>query len=76
MIVFMTIQSYRWIYIMRKDGEMWYREHYPKIPEPLYPIIARYHWGEPITNKAIGDEYKKKKKRDRTNRSKRRKYQV
>ena len=42
-----------------EEGVEWYRKHYPKIPEDLLPIIARYHWGEPITKKGIKNERKK-----------------
>ena len=42
-----------------EDGIEWYREHYPKIPEELLPIIARYNWGEPITKKNVKNEKKK-----------------
>jgi len=42
-----------------RDGALWYKEHYPKIPDDLIPIIARYHWGEPITKKSIKNEKKK-----------------
>lgn len=42
-----------------KDGIEWYRKHYPKIPDDLLSIISRYHWGEPITKKAIKNEKKK-----------------
>jgi len=45
------------------DGINWYRENYPKIPEELLPVIARYHWGEPITKKAVKNEKKKLKKK-------------
>lgn len=41
------------------EGVNWYREHYPKIPEDLLPIIARYHWGEPLTKKSVKNERKK-----------------
>lgn len=41
------------------DGVEWYKKHYPKIPEDLLSIIARYHWGEPITKKGIKNEKKK-----------------
>ena len=33
--------------------------NYPRIPDDLIPIIARYHWGEPITKKGIRNEKKK-----------------
>ena len=42
-----------------KDGISWYKKHYSKIPDDLLPIIARYHWGEPITKKGIKNEKKK-----------------
>lgn len=42
-----------------KEGIEWYRKHYPKIPDDLLPIIARYHWGTPITKKGIKNEKKK-----------------
>ena len=41
------------------DGIDWYRNHYPKLPEELLPVISRYHWGEPITKKAVKNERKK-----------------
>ena len=41
------------------EGIEWYANHYPKLPTELLPIIARYHWGEPITKKAIKNEKKK-----------------
>ncbi len=42
-----------------EEGIDWYMRHYPKIPEDLLPIIARYHWGEPITKKGVKNEKKK-----------------
>tara|TARA_R100000278_G_scaffold5642_2_gene8515 strand:- start:1771 stop:2304 length:534 start_codon:yes stop_codon:yes gene_type:complete len=41
------------------EGIEWYKKHYPKIPDDLLPIIARYHWGEPITKKGLKNEKKK-----------------
>jgi hypothetical protein len=49
---FLQIQS-------EAEGIEWYKLNYPKIPDDLYPIIARYHWGEPLTKKAIRNEKKK-----------------
>jgi len=46
-----------------EEGIEWYKIHYPKIPDDLLPIIARYHWGEPITKKCIKNEKKKIKKK-------------
>tara|TARA_R110000796_G_scaffold14404_1_gene47047 strand:- start:351 stop:908 length:558 start_codon:yes stop_codon:yes gene_type:complete len=49
-----------------KDGVEWYRANYPKIPDELYPIIARYHWGNAINKNTLRKERKalksKKKK--------------
>lgn len=45
------------------EGINWYLKHYPKIPTDLLPIIARYHWGTPITKKNIRNEKKKIKKK-------------
>ena len=42
-----------------EDGINWYKKNYPKIPDDLLPIIARYNWGDPITKKAIKNEKKK-----------------
>ena len=33
-----------------EEGIEWYKLNYPKIPEDLLPIIARYHWGDKINN--------------------------
>jgi hypothetical protein len=46
-----------------EEGIEWYSKHYPKIPDDLLPIIARYHWGEPITKKSIKNEKKKIEKK-------------
>lgn len=40
------------------EGIEWYRNNYPKIPEDLYPIMARWNWGD------IGDMTKKELKND------------
>jgi hypothetical protein len=45
------------------DGIDWYKKHYPKIPDDLLPIIARYHWGEPFTKKGLKNEKKKIEKK-------------
>jgi len=42
-----------------EEGIDWYMRHYPKLPHDLLPIIARYHWGEPITKKGMKNEKKK-----------------
>ena len=46
-----------------RDGAVWYKNNYPRIPDDLIPIIARYHWGEPITKKCIKNEKKKIEKK-------------
>mgnify|MGYP003657162079 CR=1 FL=1 len=45
------------------DGIEWYRVHFPKIPDELLPIIARYHWGTPITKKSVKLEKKRLEKK-------------
>lgn len=42
-----------------QEGINWYAKNYPKLPTDLLPIIARYHWGEPITKKSLKNEKKK-----------------
>ena len=46
-----------------EEGVEWYKIHYPKIPDDLLPIIARYHWGDPITKKSVKNEKKKLRKK-------------
>lgn len=48
-----------------EQGEMWYRQKYPDLPEDFYGIIARYTWGQPQTKKSIKNEVKKAKKNPR-----------
>lgn len=45
-----------------EQGELWYRQKYPDLPEDFYGIIARYTWGNPQTKKSIKNEVKKVKK--------------
>ena len=47
-----------------EQGLLWYRKHYPKIPDDLLPIIARYHWGDNINKNTIKKEKKKNKKKE------------
>lgn len=47
-----------------EEGLLWYRKHYPKIPDDLLPIIARYHWGAKISNKNIKKEKRRNKKKE------------
>ena len=41
------------------QGEEWYRDKYPNLPEDFYGIIARYTWGAPFTKKEIKNTSKK-----------------
>jgi len=45
-----------------QDGEQWYRDTYPDLPDDFYGIIARYTWGQPQTKKSIKNEVKKIRK--------------
>ena len=47
-----------------EEGLFWYRKNYPKIPDDLLPIIARYHWGDNINKATIKKEKKKNKKKE------------
>tara|TARA_Y100000401_G_C8264407_1_gene194998 strand:+ start:57 stop:638 length:582 start_codon:yes stop_codon:yes gene_type:complete len=47
-----------------EEGLLWYKKHYPKIPDDLLPIIARYHWGDAINKHTIKKEKKKNKKKE------------
>ena len=46
-------------------GAQWYRDHYPKIPDELIDIMARYNFGDLkyATRKSIRNEAKKHKKK-------------
>lgn len=46
-----------------EEGIEWYANHFPKLPDDLLPIIARYHFGEPITKKCLKNEKKKIEKK-------------
>ena len=46
-----------------EDGLLWYSKNYPKIPDDLLPIIARYHWGAKLNKHTIKKESKKNKKK-------------
>ena len=47
-----------------EEGEVWYRKHFPKIPEDLYPIMARWNWGDlsTLTKKDVKNDKKRIKK--------------
>tara|TARA_R110000822_G_scaffold122149_1_gene256191 strand:- start:399 stop:896 length:498 start_codon:yes stop_codon:yes gene_type:complete len=46
-----------------EQGEDWYRNKYPNLPEDFYGIIARYTWGVPFTKKEIKNTTKKIRKK-------------
>ena len=46
-----------------EEGEVWYRNKYPELPEDFYGIIARYTWGAPFTKKEVKNTTKKIKKK-------------
>jgi hypothetical protein len=46
------------------EGLLWYRRHYPKIPDDLLPIIARYHWGAKINKNNLKKEKRRNKKKE------------
>tara|TARA_R100000655_G_scaffold29997_1_gene60596 strand:+ start:868 stop:1383 length:516 start_codon:yes stop_codon:yes gene_type:complete len=48
-----------------EDGEKWYRQKFPNLPEEFYGVIARYTWGQPQTKKSIKNETKKYEKKDK-----------
>jgi len=49
-----------------EEGIEWYRQHNPKIPEDLLPLMARWNWGDlsTITKKQVKNERKKKTKKE------------
>lgn len=47
-----------------EEGLLWYKKHYPKIPDDLLPIIARYHWGATLNNRNLKKEKKRNKKKE------------
>lgn len=38
-ISFMNVKSV-------EEGIIWYKNNFPKVPEELYPIMARWNWGD------------------------------
>jgi len=48
-----------------EEGLLWYRKHYPKIPDDLLPIIARYHWGNALNKRNL----KKERNRNKQNKT-------
>lgn len=44
-----------------EEGELWYRKHFPQIPDDLYPVMARWNFGDlsEITKKDIKNDKKR-----------------
>jgi len=44
-----------------EEGEMWYRENFPQIPDDLYPIMARWNFGDlrDVTGKDVKNDKKR-----------------
>ena len=53
-ISFMSVNSI-------EEGIEWYRTQYPQIPDDLYPIMARWNWGDlgTLTKKDIKNDTKR-----------------
>lgn len=49
-----------------EEGIEWYRHNYPKVPEELLPVMARWNWGDlsTMTKKQAKNEKKKAKKKE------------
>lgn len=47
-----------------EEGIDWYKTHFPKIPDELYPIMSRWNWGDlsTLTKKDIKNDVKRLKK--------------
>ena len=56
-ISFMSVNSI-------EEGIEWYRSNYPQMPEELYPLMARWNWGDlgTLTKKDIKNDNKRIKK--------------
>ena len=46
-----------------EEGEMWYQQKYPNLPDIYHGIMARYSFGELLTKKEIKNTIKKCKKK-------------
>tara|TARA_B110000503_G_C7170919_1_gene424233 strand:- start:1938 stop:2471 length:534 start_codon:yes stop_codon:yes gene_type:complete len=44
-----------------EEGEEWYRQNFPKVPDELYAIMARWNWGDlqDVTKKSIKNDKKR-----------------
>ena len=44
-----------------EEGEEWYKQNFPGVPDELYPIMARWNWGDlsEITKKDIKNDKKR-----------------
>lgn len=56
-ISFMSVNSI-------EEGIEWYRQNYPNMPDELYPLMARWNWGDlgTLTKKDIKNDNKRIKK--------------
>lgn len=43
------------------EGEEWYRQNFPKVPDELYSIMARWNWGDlqDVTKKDVKNDKKR-----------------
>tara|TARA_B110000285_G_C14959882_1_gene531123 strand:+ start:444 stop:953 length:510 start_codon:yes stop_codon:yes gene_type:complete len=43
------------------EGIEWYKQNFPKVPEELYPVMARWNWGDlkDITKKDVKNDKKR-----------------
>tara|TARA_R110000803_G_scaffold71894_1_gene135336 strand:- start:3 stop:494 length:492 start_codon:yes stop_codon:yes gene_type:complete len=43
------------------EGVEWYKQNFPKVPEELYPVMARWNWGDlnTITKKDVKNDKKR-----------------
>lgn len=55
-----------------EEGEVWYRQNFPKIPEDFYPLMAKWNWGDLNyeTKKSVKNQLKKEKKKQEKNKNK------
>ena len=54
-----------------EEGEEWYRQHYPQMPDELLPMLARYSFGDlgTWTNKELEDGNHKEERCDTSRQS-------
>ena len=44
-----------------EEGVEWYKRNFPKVPDDLYPIMARWNWGDlsTLTKKDVKNDKKR-----------------